>query len=179
MPVREDHFQGLTSIRRYPDVVMMAEERQCFVWDMMKEKGTMRVWDNYEDVQATEDWYWKTRGFFWDGTVNMDNMPKEIQLHAWGLSNQAKFGDNPEEKQPNIITNIKGHYKWKFYEKQKGRPRTDARKDFLQLAEAIWAADCPYPELQEEGKAFFKEMEDVRNVNVNPDYVEDGNYRQE
>ena len=117
-----------------------------FVWNEQKEKKSIHVYKDWKNVKKTEEHYWKIRPYFWDGkTINMDNKGKKVRLLMYGLSCQSKWGDNNEEAPS--AANIKAKYKWNAWNKQKGRPRTDTRKDFILLSEALFGVESDDPVL--------------------------------
>ena len=92
---------------------------------------TIHTYTNYSDVQGTMDYYWVMGDNYHNGVINVDNYPIRIRLLCYGLSQQAKFGDLPTDQERPSAWNIKGGWKYDAYKKQYGRPRTDARNDFI------------------------------------------------
>ena len=90
-------------------------------------------------MEGTIEYYWALREYYHDGTINSKKYPGRIMLLSYALSQQAKFGDLPWSTPKPPAWNIKASYMYGAWEKQKGRARTDARKDFIQLTEAILA----------------------------------------
>ena len=169
-----DQTLDVQSLQSHP-IVMAKEKPSNFVWDAQKKAGSINVYDKYADVAGTEKYYWDIRPFFWDGvTINMDNKGTRIRLLMYGLSCQAKWGDNDEECPSRW--NLKAYYKWDAWTKQAGRPRTDARKDFIKLAEALMGVESDDAELQRQGKEYLDNVGDITHTNANPGYVEKGDY---
>ena len=147
----ESNAEALEVGAQHP-IVMKGKKKapDNFVWDEQKKTGNIHVYKNYRDVKKTEEHYWKLRPYFWDGkTINMDNKGKRIRLLMYGLSCQSKWGDNNEEAPS--AANVKARFKWNAWNKQKGRPRTDARKDFILLSEALFGVESDDPVLQAQG----------------------------
>ena len=168
--------QSLQSQSRHPKVMMAKNTESNWVWEQQKAAQNIHVYTNYSDVAATEKFFWDIRPFFWDTprTLNMDNKGTRIRLLMYGLSCQAKWGDNDEEEPSRW--NLKAAWKWDAWTKQAGRPRTDARKDFVKLSEAIFGVESDDPELQRQGKEYMANVVDFQHSNVNPGYVEKGDY---
>ena len=118
------------------------------------------------------DYYWVLGDFYHDGTINMDKYPVRIRLIVYGISQQAKFGDLPEDLARPSSFNLKAAWKYDAWLKQKGRPRTDARKDFIQFTEAILAVQGSDKTLKEEGQKYLDGVQDIMNKNVNPGFVD-------
>ena len=76
---------------------------------------------------------------FHNGGINIDKYPVRIRLLTYGLSQQAKFGNLPKDQDRPSSWNLKACWKYDAWGRQSGRPRTDARKDFIMLTEAILA----------------------------------------
>ena len=93
-------------------------------------------------------------------------------LLSYALSQQAKFGDLPWSTPKPPAWNIKASYMYGAWEKQKGRARTDARKDFIQLTEAILAVQGDDQTLKAQGQKYLDNVKDVMNKNVNPGFVD-------
>ena len=91
----------------------------------------------YSDKKGTIDYYWVIGDNYHDGTINLDEFSIGTRLACYGLSQQAKFSDNNDEC-PSMF-NIKGYKKWNAWDRQRGRPQEDARKDFIMHSEAILA----------------------------------------
>ena len=66
--------------------------------------------------------------------------------------------------------NLKAYKKFEAWKDQNGRPRTDARKDFIQLTEAILAAQSNDENAKKEGKYYIDNLKAITNTNVNPGY---------
>merc|ERR1712100_963936 len=88
-------------------------------------------YNGYADVQRTMDYYWVMGDNYHDGTINVDKYPVRVRLIIYGISQQAKFGDIPDDLPRPAAWNLKASWKYDAWQKQKHRPRTDARKDFI------------------------------------------------
>ena len=103
----------------------------------MEAGKSIHKYKDYANVQGTIDYYWDIGGNYHNGTINIDSYPVRIRLLCYGLSQQAKFGDNNEDS-PSMF-NLKATWKHDAWMKQKGRKREASRKEFIMLSEAILA----------------------------------------
>ena len=126
----------------------------------------------YANVQGTMDFYWTMGDNYHNGVINIDKYPVRIRLITYGLSQQAKFGDLPKDQARPGSWNLKACWKYDAWAKQSARPRTDARKDFIMLTEAILAVQGSDKTLKEEGQKYLDNVQDITNNNVNPGFVD-------
>ena len=106
---------------------------------------SIHTYHNYADNKGTIDYYWVIGDNFHNGTINVDDYSVRIRLLCYGLSQQAKFGDNNSPK-PSFY-DIKASWKWDAWNKQMGRRQEDSRRDFIMLAEAMLGSQSDDPEL--------------------------------
>ena len=111
---------------------------------------SIHTFNGYDDEQKTIDYYWVIGKNFHNGNIKIDDYPVRIRLLCYGLSQQAKFGDNNEEKPS--VWNLKANWKWDAWNKQKGRKRQASRKEFIMLSEAILAVQGNDPDLKSQGQ---------------------------
>ena len=52
-----------------------------------------------------------------------------LALKLWGVGNQARFGDNTKPE-PSFFA-IEAGFKWRAYEKEKGRSKEDCQEEFI------------------------------------------------
>ena len=127
----------------------------------------------YANIHGTMDYYWTMGDNYHNGVITIDKYPVRIRLLTYGLSQQAKFGTLPRGQTWPGSWNLKACWKYDAWLKQSGRPRTDARKDFIMLTEAILAVQGSDKALKEEGQKYLDTVQDITNINVNPGFVDD------
>lgn len=119
-------------------------------WD--EKAGKVHRYKNWSDRQQTIDYYWHIGENFKNGVIDTDNLSKSQRLALYAISQQSKFGDNYDDT-PSAFW-IKERFKHNAWLKMKGVPSDEARKQFIQYAEAIMAwKKCPIKAISDAGKA--------------------------
>ena len=131
--------QDLSASLNVQSLLTMENPQALIKFGEMSDSSSIFQYKDYGNVQKTFDYYWDMGDNYHNGVIDIDKYPVRIRLLCYGLSQEAKFGDIPADKERPATWNIKAQKKFDAWTKQSGRPRTDARKDFIQLTEAILA----------------------------------------
>ena len=75
---------------------------------------------------------------FKNGTINLYTKPIRIPLILYGLSQQAKYGDNTLP--PPARWNLHASWKHEAWMKQMGRSKLATQREMIMLTEALLAA---------------------------------------
>ena len=97
----------------------------------------------------TRKYFFKIGDNYKNGTINLYLKPIRIPLILYGLSQQAKFGDNNMDAPSRW--NLHASWKHEAWNKQKGRSQLICQKEMIMLTEALLCAQGDDPELRREG----------------------------
>ena len=130
-------------------------------------------YNDYADVDKTWNYYWDMADNYHNGNININNYPIKTRLITYGITQQAKFGDVPSDMKRPPIWQLPKQVKYDHWAEQKGRPRTDARKDFIQLTEAFLAVQGDDADKKKQGQEYLDSVKAIMNKDVNPGLVDE------